>query len=151
MEPDYVRACEIAFARSDPPRKFSKQGFNLFPKIQEIDRLMTPQLQHRVVECHPELAFWAMNRERALDEPKKVKSRPHPPGIALRRDLLAGAGMPPALLCEDVALPRGAAIDDLLDAAACAWTARRAHAGTAHRLPPEPHIDERGLRMQIWA
>jgi predicted RNase H-like nuclease len=61
MEFDYTLACAAAFARSDPPRKVSKQCFHLFPKIREIDALMTPALQGRVFEWHPELAFWAMN------------------------------------------------------------------------------------------
>ena len=151
MESDYRRACEIALAHSEPPRKISKQCFHLFPKIREIDGLITPALQERLFECHPELAFWAMNGQRPLDEPKKVKSRPYDLGLALRRRLLAEGGMPPQLLDEHIALPKGVAADDLLDAAACAWTARRAALGNAFRLPETPPIDGRGLRMEIWA
>ena len=36
----------------------------------------------RVFEVHPELAFWRLNGERALTEPKKIKSRPYEPGLA---------------------------------------------------------------------
>ena len=81
----------------------------------------------RVFEVHPEVAFWRLNGERALDEPKKVKSRPYEPGLALRRRLLVAAGIPEAVACA--APPRGAAADDLLDALACATIARRIHAG----------------------
>lgn len=151
MESDYRRACEIALAHSQPPRKISKQCFHLFPKIREIDDVMTPALQERLFECHPELAFWAMNGQRPLDEPKKVKSRPHDPGLALRRRLLASGGMPPQLLDVHIVLPKGVAADDLLDAAACAWTARRVSLGKALRLPGTPPVDGRGLRMEIWA
>ena len=35
---------------------------------------------------------------RALDEPKKVKSRPYDPGLALRRRLLIAAGFPAAIV-----------------------------------------------------
>ena len=70
MQADYRDACASAFATSDPPRKVSKQCFNLFPKIREIDCLMNPALQQRVHETHPELGFWALNGERPLDEPK---------------------------------------------------------------------------------
>ena len=35
----------------------SIQAFNILPKIREVDRLLTPALQHRVYEAHPELAF----------------------------------------------------------------------------------------------
>src|SRR5262249_53693005 len=53
-EPDYRRACEVSLLHSDPPRMVSKQCFHIFPKIREIDALMTPELQTRVAECHPE-------------------------------------------------------------------------------------------------
>ena len=151
MAADYGRARAVAVTKSDPPRSISKQCFNLFGKIREIDRLMTPALQDQVFECHPELAFWAMNSGQPLDEPKKLRSRPHAPGLALRRRLLAAAGMPFTLLAPDVARPKGVAADDLLDAAACAWTAARVHAGTAVCLPATPSVDGRGLRMEIRA
>jgi len=38
----------------------SIQSFNILPKIREVDRLMTPDLQRRVHEAHPELAFAAL-------------------------------------------------------------------------------------------
>lgn len=142
---DYRDACAAALATSDPPRKVSKQCFHLFPKIREVDAAMTPALQARIVETHPETAFWAMNGERPLALPKKMKSRPHGPGLALRRALLEGAGV------SLPAFPRGAGEDDFIDAAACAVVARRALAGVARRFPEHPETDERGLRMEIWA
>ena len=151
MESDYRAACARALAHSDPPRSISKQCFNLFPKIRELDRLMNPGLQARVFECHPELAFWALNGGQPLDAPKKVKSRPYPPGLALRRRLLAAGGMPAELLGDDLSLPRGVAADDLLDAVACTWSALRLHRGEAIRLPDIPPVDGRGLRMEIVA
>jgi predicted RNase H-like nuclease len=72
MRTDYREACTEALATSDPPRKVSKQCYNLFPKIREIDALLTPNLQRRVFEIHPELAFWAMNGDRPLELPKKL-------------------------------------------------------------------------------
>lgn len=148
---DYREACSAALATSEPPRKVSKQCFNLFPKIRQIDALMTPQLQARVFETHPELAFWALNGERPLDEAKKVKSRPHGPGLALRRDLLAAAGYDRRFLESGGAFRASAAgPDDFLDAAVCAWTAARILQGTARRFPIEPPRDAKGLRMEIW-
>src|SRR5262249_15104243 len=35
----------------------SVQAFNIMAKMREVDRVMTPALQHRVYEAHPELAF----------------------------------------------------------------------------------------------
>ncbi|MBM4255684.1 MAG: DUF429 domain-containing protein [Deltaproteobacteria bacterium] len=38
-------------------RGLSIQSFNILPKIREVDRLMTPELQTRIHEAAPELAF----------------------------------------------------------------------------------------------
>ncbi|HTN98257.1 MAG TPA: DUF429 domain-containing protein, partial [Nordella sp.] len=89
---DYAQACEVNLLHSDPPKKVSKQCFHIFPKMREIDALITPELQARIHESHPELAFWVMNGETPLSLPKKVKSAPYGPGLDLRRTLLRQAG-----------------------------------------------------------
>lgn len=149
MEDDYRRACDVALATSDPPKKVSKQCFHLFPKIREIDRLMAPALEARVHEAHPELGFWRLNGERPMALPKKVKSRPNPPGLAERAALLARHGYDPAFL--DQAVPRGVGRDDLIDAAVLALTAARIAEGEGRSFPAVPGRDGRGLRMAIWA
>jgi predicted RNase H-like nuclease len=149
MAEDYREACAVALRTSNPPRKVSKQCFNLFARIREVDRLMTPALQERVRECHPEAAFVAMNGGRPLGEPKKVKSRPYEPGLALRRRLLEAAGFDCGFLLADP--PRGAGPDDVLDACACCWTAARIMTGEARTFPADPPRDARGLRMEICA
>jgi predicted RNase H-like nuclease len=98
---------------------------------------------------HPEVAFWRLNGEQALAEPKKVKSRPYEPGLALRRNLLIAAGVPAAAVAA--APPKGAGPDDLIDALACAAIARRIHAGLARPFPHPPERDAFGLPMAIWA
>jgi predicted RNase H-like nuclease len=94
---DYREACRIALATSEPPRKVSKQLFMLAPKIREVDAVLRADttLSQRVFEVHPEVAFWRLNGEQALSEPKKVKSRPYEPGLALRRQLLIEAACRP--------------------------------------------------------
>jgi predicted RNase H-like nuclease len=147
---DYREACRIAQATSEPPRKVSKQLFNIAPKIREVDEcLRALPAAGRVFEVHPELAFWRLNGGRALMEPKKTKSRPHEPGLALRRNLLLAAGFPDS--AANATPPRGAAADDLLDALACAAIARRIHAGIAQPFPDPPPRDGHGLAMAIWA
>jgi predicted RNase H-like nuclease len=148
---DYRNACSIAQATSEPPRKVSKQLFNIAPKIREVDEALraTPGKANQVFEVHPELAFWRLNGERVLTEPKKVKSRPYEPGLALRRRLLIAAGLPADAV--NAPPPKGAAADDLLDALACAATARRIHAGDAQPFPNPPPRDAFGLAMAIWA
>jgi predicted RNase H-like nuclease len=149
-ELDYGDACRTALATSDPPRKVSKQAFNLFPKIREIDALMRadPSLCRRVFEVHPELAFWRLNGERPVPVAKKVKSAVHGPGLAVRRQILMAQGFPAAFL---EAVPRGAGADDLLDAAANALIARRLSAGIARPFPDPPLSDAFGLTVAIWA
>jgi predicted RNase H-like nuclease len=147
--PSYADACRIALSTSDPPRKVSKQAFFLFPKILEIDALMTPELQSRVREVHPEVAFWRLNGERPMSLPKKIGGRVNPAGIEQRRSLLVGAGFPDAFLTMKP--PRGAAIDDLIDACICAVTSQRVASGSAQSFPENPQCDSRGLHMAIWA
>jgi predicted RNase H-like nuclease len=148
---DYREACGIALATSEPPRKVSKQLFVLAPKIREVDAALRADaaLARRVFEVHPEVAFWRLNGERALTEPKKVKSRPYEPGLALRRRLLIGAGLPAVTV--DAKPPKGAGPDDLIDALACAAIAHRINAGLARPFPDPPERDAFGLTMAIWA
>jgi predicted RNase H-like nuclease len=148
---DYRAACATALATSDPPRKVSKQLFNIAPKIREVDTVLraSPASAARVLEVHPELAFWRLNGECSLAEPKKIKSRCYEPGLALRRGLLIAAGLPAAIV--NAAAPKGAGADDLLDALACAVIARRIHTGLARPFPDPPERDAFGLPMAIWA
>lgn len=148
---DYREACRIALATSEPPRKVSKQLFMLTPKIREVDAALRADatLSQRVFEVHPEVAFWRLNGETALSEPKKVKGRPHEPGLALRRCLLIKAGLPAAAV--DASPPKGAGPDDLIDALACAAIARRIYTGEARPFPDPPERDAFDLLMAIWA
>lgn len=148
---DYREACEIALATSDPPRKVSRQLFMIAPKIREIDEALRSDaaVAARFYEVHPELAFWRLNGGQALGEPKKVKSRCHEPGLALRRELLVAAGLPREIVSARP--PAGSGPDDLIDALACAAIARRIHAGLATPFSDPPPVDRYGLRMAIWA
>ncbi|CTQ56744.1 hypothetical protein LP7551_05306 [Roseibium album] len=148
-EDDYSQACETALKTSEPPKKVSKQCFHLFPKIREIDALMTPELEMRVYEVHPELAFWRLNGEREMSLPKKVKSRANPNGLDQRRDLLVSHGLDCTFLEQKP--PKGCGPDDLLDAAANNLIAERISKGQAESFPSTYQRDDRGLRMAIWA
>jgi len=120
----------------------SVQLWNLGAKICEVDAALTPALQARVMEAHPELTFLRLNDGRPL--PPKSDGE----GLALRRTLLLREGF-----CElDDWLARwrkgtSAKPDDVVDACAAAIAARDAKcvlpAGEAPR-------DSRGLKMQIW-
>jgi predicted RNase H-like nuclease len=148
---DYGEACAMAAATSNPPRKVSRQGFALFPKIREIDALLRarPDLVSRIYEVHPELAFWALNGSQALGQPKKVKGNPYGPGMALRRELLTRSGLLPEALIHAVP-PRGAAQDDLLDALAGLTVALDIARGGGQSFPDPPGRDAHGLPVAIW-
>ena len=146
---EYGEACRVALATSDPPRKVSKQAFHLFPKVREIDALLTPALEARVFEVHPELAFWRLNGERAMRLPKKVKSAASMPGIEERAALLRHHGFEAEFLEQRP--PKGAGRDDLVDACVNAVIAERIAAGRAECFPRDFQRDGKGLRMAIWA
>jgi predicted RNase H-like nuclease len=152
-EQRYRHACAVARETSTPPKAVAKQAFHIFPKIVEIDLLLRaqPALQSRLFECHPEVAFWAMNGRTALDQPKKVKNAPHKPGLALRRSLLETAGFPPELISPFKARELNVGEDDLIDACAAAWTAGRIARHEAVSFPSPPERDAHGLPIAIWA
>jgi predicted RNase H-like nuclease len=53
-------ASDAARATSQPPRGVSIQAFGIFSRIRELDGLLRLRndLRHRVIESHPEVAFW---------------------------------------------------------------------------------------------
>jgi predicted RNase H-like nuclease len=118
----------------------SRQTFNLLPRMRDLDAAMTPALQGRVRECHPEVSFCALKGAVLPFAKRKLDGR------AERRELLAAVYGPSV---RDWRAPPGAALDDLYDAAVLAWTADRIARGEAQALPAEPEYDERGLRMEI--
>ena len=147
---DHRKASEIAKATSTPPRGVSIQAFALFSKIREIDALLIaqPDLRRRIIESHPEAAFWRLNGERHMDLPKKVKGSINPAGMKERRALLAQCRIDRATL--DSPCPRGAAEDDFLDACAMMLVAERFAAGKAISFPDPPLKDVHGIPIAIW-
>jgi predicted RNase H-like nuclease len=151
MSADYRDACAISLDHSDPPRKIAKQSFMLFPKIREIDALLTPDMQARVHETHPEVSFWAMNGKYPVPLAKKARLQNASPGLDLRRKLLKDAGFPIKDLPMATYRKSDVGDDDLIDACACAWSARRILEGRALHFPDIDIRDQRGLLMRITA
>lgn len=114
----------------------SKQAWSLVPKIRDVRDWLATGPDVTVVEAHPEVCFAAMNGGVLVDGKTTAA------GEALRRSLLAGHG-----LDVEAARRTGVAVDDILDAAATAWTARRVADGIANRLPSEPRDH---LSPAIW-
>jgi predicted RNase H-like nuclease len=125
-------------------KKLNRQSFFIMNKIRQVDEAMTPQLQRRVREIHPEISFRALNGGKPVQQPKrklagrKGRVRLLSPIFPDVQELVAGACKP-----GEVAAP------DILDALAAAWTAAQAIVGRARTLPSEPERDRKGLRMEI--
>jgi predicted RNase H-like nuclease len=117
----------------------SRQTFNIIPKMRELDAAITPALQRRLRESHPEVSFCALQGECLRFNKRRREGR------ANRRELLASVYGPSVQDWK----PPGAAMDDLYDAAVLAWTASRVARGEARSLPVVPEYDARGLRMEI--
>ena len=130
----------LAAGRAHDGRGMSKQSFHLLPKVRELDAIATRARQRTLVECHPELCFTMLRGGTPCEHPKRT-----PAGRAER---LAALRTVFADVEEHLAAPRrGAKPDDVLDAFATAWTARRVVVGGAERIGG--HRDGRGLRMEI--
>ena len=131
-----ARSLEAARALGWPA---TKQVLNIAAKIKQVDRVMTPHLQARVFEVHPELGFATLNDGRPVMSKKRLRA-----GRDERWALLEKAG------CTSPERPRsGEAEDDLLDACAAAWSASRIARGSGECLPLDAPHDRRGLRMEI--
>lgn len=138
----YAEACRLAFETSDPPRKISKQGFFLFDKIRQIDAALQDNLKMRkqVFETHPELVFRQLNNA-PLEFYKKTSQ-----GASERILLLAGHGVD----VENLPKIKGAAPDDMIDAAACLVAAARISDGLATSWPSPPARDSFNIPIAIW-
>ena len=128
----------------------SIQAFNILPKIREVDCVMSPALQQRVYEAHPELAFQSLAGHPLQDRKKTV---------AGREERLRVLESIPSLLFHEIRTAfehvlrtckrTDVAPDDILDAYVLVWTALRIWHAQAHRVPHIPPHDARGLRMEI--
>jgi predicted RNase H-like nuclease len=127
---------------------FSVQAWGLRRKILEADefrrrtQVASPARPPagppiRLYEVHPELAFTALAGTPLADSKHTLA------GLAIRRDLLAQAGI---ILPSRVS---GAAENDLLDAAAVAWSARRIAAGNAITLTNLAQQSDDGSEIAI--
>ncbi|MEO6881161.1 MAG: DUF429 domain-containing protein [Mycobacteriaceae bacterium] len=133
---DYQDACARSSAAAG--KKISKQTWFLVPGIREFDRAVLDPT--RVIEAHPELCFRAMSPGTMFAAKRTTR------GQGARIAALATWSAIAQSLAE---LPAGPALDDVLDAAACAWTARRWVAGAAEVLGGEPDTFGRPMRIVV--
>ena len=137
----YAHACAVS--REHCGKAVSKQLYNILGKIRAVDDVVSPRLQAQLFEACPELSFALMNDGAPMRHTKRTQE-----GRAERVAVLrVGLEVDVTPLVDRP--PSGAARDDVLDALALAWTARRCLAGTCLRLGGD--VDDRGLRMQVVA
>ena len=104
----------------------SQQSFSLGPKIFEVERWL-PSVPCPVREVHPELSFWRLDTD-GITASKKTWA-----GAMQRVRALKKAGID-----LDRAAGNGGefgAVDDVLDAAVAAWSARRILRGQGECVP----------------
>lgn len=130
----------------------SIQSFGILPKIREVDARMTPHLQKRVLECHPELAFMALGGAAAKHNKKTPEGRKE--RVECLRSIPRKRFPDVRRVLDEWRMKKGrskiAGEDDLLDACALLWFAGEIALGRVARLPERPARDARGLRMEVW-
>ena len=117
--------------------EISAQAYALGERIRHVTDLATRDRRFR--EVHPELCFTAMNGM------KRLKYRKKSAGGAFERLALLGKheiNIDRGMLGTAASVP----LDDLLDAAACAWTAARKDAVSL----PDPPERRDGGAVAIW-
>jgi predicted RNase H-like nuclease len=131
----------LAVSRALTGQGISSQAFRLRDKILQVDS-WRERAPCQVVEAHPELSFAAMAGA-PLSDSKSTWA-----GAVRRRQLLAANAID---LAGDLGLSGlRVGVDDVLDAAAVAWTATRVAAGTARRLPALAERFSDGVDCAIW-
>lgn len=123
-------------------RGVSMQAYRLGPKLLEAEAwrhgVPTP-----VWEAHPEVTFAVL-----LDHPARASKKTWA-GMVERRDALAAVGIELDDLGQAGAR---AGVDDVLDAAALAWSAHRLATGQGISFPDPPEAaPATGEQMAIWA
>jgi len=140
--PSHAAANRALWARDEAG--ISIELWHLGKKICELDAAMTPRLQRKIREAHPELVFLRLNGGVPLP------SKHTDDGLRLRRKLLRVAGFRELdrWLRHD-RIGSGAKRDDVIDACALAVAAREFD---QRRVLPSGRAacDARGLKMQIW-
>lgn len=122
-------------------RGLSQQAWGIAPKIKQVDDAITSECQCWTFEVHPEVCFWALNQRRPMKHNKKTKEGAAERLVLLRRVF-------PQIETHLANRPRAVGADDLLDAAAAAWTALRWHRNEADCVCT-PERDEKGLAVTI--
>jgi len=137
-----MKCSTYAEARTANGGRLSAVAWRTLAKISEVHEQMAPYWQRTIYEVHPELSFYQLNEDRPVRYSKHSAA-----GREERRNLLVPR-LPGVERIIDEKVP-GATAAQLLDVAACLWTARRIVARGIVHLPDDPEWDSEGLRIEI--
>jgi predicted RNase H-like nuclease len=137
QEPDYAAAADRCQELTG--QRLSRQAWALAPKLLEARACWLAD--ERIHEVHPEVSFRALAGGVPLAHAKKTWR-----GQNLRRSLLAEAGL---VLPDELGEADHVPVDDVLDAAAAAWSAHRIALGIAGRVPQVPELDAEQRVVEI--
>lgn len=138
-EQDYATANQ--WCRTLTGSGLSRQAWGLRVKLLEANAFWRNHTD-LVYEVHPEVSFRHLAGE-PLAHPKRTWN-----GLALRRDLLRRHGI---AIPDDVGDVGRAALDDVFDAAAAAWSAHRIASNKAISYPDAPEPASGDIKIAIWA
>lgn len=128
----------------------SIQSYNIAAKIREVDEKMTPKMQAKVFEAHPELAYRDLLGSATLHKKKGLRGREE--RLMALEQSPCGGWRKIREIFEDQRTHfevGKVAPDDILDAYVLLWVALRLIDGKARRVPDKPPLDAKGLRMEI--
>jgi predicted RNase H-like nuclease len=130
-QPNYEKASLVS--KKHFGKSMSLQSWYLFPKIKDVQTMIHHE-DMQIYEIHPELSFRAMNNEQVILESKKS-----PEGFAIRNSLLSMHFE--NFIFEEIRrqYARKDVMDnDILDALAVLWSAKRIQSNQASFLPKAP-------------
>ena len=130
-QPNYEKASLVS--KKHFGKSMSLQSWYLFPKIKDVQTMIHHE-DMQIYEIHPELSFRAMNNEQVILESKKS-----PEGFAIRNSLLSMHFE--NFIFEEIRrqYARKDVMDnDILDALAVLWSAKRIQSNQASFLPQAP-------------
>jgi predicted RNase H-like nuclease len=117
----------------------SRQAWGLRVKLCEANKCLATK-RYPLHEVHPEVSFAAMNGGQPLEH-RKISWTGH----ITRRALLVKHGIH---LPDELGDAGNARLDDVLDAAAAAWSAHRIATGHANQLPTESPSGQEHISIQ---
>lgn len=139
---DYAEASRLRHEAEK--KKMSRQAYGILERVREVDAGLQPEHQSWIREVHPEISFMAWNGGQPLPANKKTRE-----GREARARLIDELWPGERARAAEKLGRSGWSHDDLHDAFAALWTARRIEQEQARTVPTTAELDQRNLLMQI--